>query len=256
MSLTEKGMVEGKLAGVRFDPEAPLRNTELFMTLYRLAGEPEVVPTFDFRGNFSDDVIINGKYGSELAGDDKYGTPHLRGKWYRDAAFWAAYNGLVTVSVAPPGTYYSEIRGTYRVGNENYSMPEAGTAFNDKDSYSVLIDLGDGYTTTRTDMIVALYLYVTEYLKKEVVVDKTTVTFADNAKIPTTDMHVFDKYISTPLYDSLEEIDEGHIWADAWNWAVGEDIIEGYPDNTLRPGATLTRAEYTVILERFMDYLK
>ena len=78
MSLTEKGMVEGKVAGVRFDPEAPLRNTELFMTLYRLAGEPEVVPTFDFRGNFSDEVIINGKYESELAGDDKYGTSHLR----------------------------------------------------------------------------------------------------------------------------------------------------------------------------------
>ena len=61
MSLTEKGMVEGKVAGVYFDPEAPLRNTELFMTLYRLAGEPEVVPTFDFRGIFSDEDIISVK---------------------------------------------------------------------------------------------------------------------------------------------------------------------------------------------------
>jgi len=256
ISLTEKGMVEGKVAGVRFDPDAPLRNSELFMTLYRLAGEPEVVPTFDFRGNFSDEVIINGKYEHELAGDDKYGTPHLRGKWYRDAAFWAAYNGLATVHVSPPGTYYIEAMGTHRVGNENYSMPEAGTTFNDKDRYSVYIDLGDGYTSTRTDMIVALYLYVTEYLKKEIVVDNTTETFVDNAKIPTTDMDVFDKYISTPLYIYLDNIGEAHIWADAWNWAVGAGIIEGYPDNTLRPGANLTRAEYAEILERFVDYVK
>lgn len=256
MSLTEKGMVEGKVAEVRFDPDAPLRNTELFMTLYRLAGEPEVVPTFDFRGNFSDEVIINGKYEHELAGDDKYGTAHLRGEWYRDAAFWAAYNGLAVVHVAPPGDYYIEIMGTYRVGNDNYSMPEAGKPFNDEDRYSVLISLGDGYTTTRTDMIVALYLYVTEYLKKEIVVDNTTETFEDSAKIPATDMDIVDKYISTPLYIDLDNIGEGYIWADAWNWAVAEGIIEGYPDNTLRPGANLTRAEYAEILERFMDYVK
>ncbi|MBQ8523797.1 MAG: S-layer homology domain-containing protein [Clostridia bacterium] len=260
MSLTEKGMVEGKVAGVRFDPEAPLRNTELFMTLYRLAGEPEVVPTFEFRGNLSDEDIISGKYGIELAGDDKYGTSHLRGKWYRDAAFWAAYNGLLVVNVCTVGNNYVEGMGSHRVGNDNYSMPEVGTTFNDYDCYSVLInlgiDLGTDYTTTRTDMIVALYLYVTEYLKKEIVIDNTTETFEDSAKIPANVIDIFENLSSTPLYIWLGNIGEEHIWADAWNWGVGAGIIEGYPDNTLRPAANLTRAEYAEILERFMDYVK
>ena len=135
-------------------------------------------------------------------------------------------------------------------------MPEVGTTFNDYEGYLVGISLGDGYTTTRTDMIVALYLYVTEYLKKEIVVGNTTEAFEDNAKIPTPDMDIHDKFSSTPLYIYLENIGEEHIWADAWNWAVGAGIIEGYPDNTLRPAAELTRAEYAEILERFVDYVK
>ena len=275
MSLTEKGMVEGKVAGVRFDPEANLRNTELFMTLYRLAGEPEVVPTFDFRGNLSDDVIINGYYEIELAGDDKYGTPHLRGEWYRDEAFWAAYNGLAVVDVYAPGDYLiSNITGPHRVGNENYSMPEAGTTFNDKNSYLVAVDFGGTYSknTTRSDIVVALYLYTTEYLKKEITAENTTASFADCDKIPdpnisdeffsgnTFDPDTYFKYDATwetvPLYFDMYYMDEAHIWVDAWNWAVAEGIIEGYPDNTLRPAANLTRAEYAEILERFMDYVK
>ena len=271
MSLTEKGMVEGKVAGVRFDPEANLRTTELFMTLYRLAGEPEVVPTFDFRGNLSDEDIINGKYEIELAGDDKYGTPHLRGKWYRDAAFWAAYNGLAVVNVNPPADYAMEIMGPHRVGNEDYSMLEAGTTFNDKDRYSVTVDFG-GTTTTRSDIVVALYLYTTEYLKKEITAENTTASFADCDKIPdpnisdglgpgnSIDLDAYwefsDTWDTVPVYFGMYYIGEGHIWADAWNWAVGEGIIEGYPDNTLRPGDNLTRAEYAEILERFMDYVK
>jgi len=274
MSLTEKGMVEGKVAGVYFDSDAPLRNSELFMTLYRLAGEPEVVPTFDFRGNFSDYVIIKGKYEHELAGDDKYGTPHLRGKWYRDAAFWAAYNGIAVVNVNPPGDYaMKEISGPHRVGNEDYSMPEAGTTFNDKNRYYVTVDFGGTYSqsTTRSDIVVALYLYTTEYLKKEITAENTTASFADCDKIPDPnisdglgtgkiDLDAYWKFSDTwdtvPLYFGMYYIGEAHIWADAWNWAVGAGIIEGYPDNTLRPGANLTRAEYAEILERFMDYVK
>ena len=198
MSLTEKGMVEGKVAGVRFDPEANLRTTELFMTLYRLAGEPEVVPTFDFRGNLSDEDIINGKYEIELAGDDKYGTPHLRGKWYRDAAFWAAYNGLAVVNVNPPADYAMEIMGPHRVGNEDYSMLEAGSTFNDKDRYSVTVDFG-GTTTTRSDIVVALYLYTTEYLKKEITAENTTASFADCDKIP--DPNISDEFFSGNTFD-------------------------------------------------------
>ena len=262
MSLTENGMVEGKVAGVRFDPEAPLRNTELFMTLYRLAGEPEVVPTFDFRGNFSDEVIIKGKYESELAGDDKYGTPYLRGKWYRDAAFWAAYNGLAVVHVSPPGCYYIEAMGPHRVGNENYSMPKVGTTFNDDTKYLVGIDLGFD-DTTRSEIVVALYLYVIEYLKKDIESENTVEAFADSDKIPSFKFdedgnvtNFFETYIAIQLYIDMYDMGEGHIWADAWNWAVGAGIIEGYPDNTLRPAANLTRAEYAEILERFVDYVK
>ena len=112
-------------------------------------------------------------------------------------------------------------------------------------------------------MIVAMYLYVTEYLKKEVVVDNATITFADSDKIPALKVdqdgnatNFLDTYLALPLYYDMYNIGEGHIWVDAWNWAVGAGIIEGYPDNTLRPAAELTRAEYAEILERFMDYVK
>ena len=262
MSLTEKGMVEGKVAGVRFDPEDNLRTTELFMTLYRLAGEPEVVPSFDFRGNFSDEDIISGKYEIELAGDDKYGTSHLRGKWYRDAAFWAAYNGIALVFADPPGNCTNKIEGPYRVGNVSYSLPEVGKAFNDEDSYCIGIDLGFDYTT-RSEIVVALYLYVIEYLKKEVEIENTVEAFADSDKIPALEVdqdgnatNAGETYIALPLYYNMYSMGEGHIWADAWNWAVGAGIIEGYPDNTLRPAAELTRAEFAEILERFIDYVK
>ena len=41
-----------------------------------------------------------------------------------------------------------------------------------------------------------------------------------------------------------------------WLWAIDAGIIEGYPDGTLRPDATITRAEFAAMLTRFMDYVK
>ena len=99
-------------------------------------------------------------------------------------------------------------------------------------------------------------------------VDSTTDSFADNDKIPkidedsslfypdgTVNIDYLDKLTSANLYADMYYMGESHIWADAWNWAVGAGIIEGYPDNTLRPAAELTRAEYAEILERFVDYV-
>ena len=38
-------------------------------------------------------------------------------------------------------------------------------------------------------------------------------------------------------------------------WAVAAGIIKGYDDNTLRPNEYVTRAEYAVMLDRFLEYV-
>ncbi|RAI93586.1 putative repeat protein (TIGR02543 family) [Paenibacillus pabuli] len=58
--------------------------------------------------------------------------------------------------------------------------------------------------------------------------------------------------IVPPLATSFTDI-QGH-WAEAAiNQAVSEGIIKGYPDNTFKPGASVTRAEFTVMLMNLLQ---
>jgi len=262
MSLTEKGMVEGKVAGVYFDPEDNLRTTELFMTLYRLAGEPEVVPSFDYMGTLRDSFRM------EFFGKTSNYIPN-EGKWFCDAVLWAAENGMALVSAS--GYIPGRVSIPFRAGSKTRPLSEAGKILESEDlmEHFYLIDEGyndkqnEAYPSTRSEIVVALYLYVIEYLKKEVEIENTVEAFADSDKIPALEVdqdgnatNAGETFIALPLYYNMYSMGEGHIWADAWNWAVGAGIIEGYPDNTLRPAANLTRAEYAEILERFVDYVK
>ncbi len=39
----------------------------------------------------------------------------------------------------------------------------------------------------------------------------------------------------------------------AMNWAVGQNLIKGYEDNTVRPANNITRAEMATVLQRYLS---
>lgn len=83
---------------------------------------------------------------------------------------------------------------------------------------------------TRVEMAVMLYRYIQDYLEQEIT--------------PTGDLSVYS--------------DRGQIqsWAEpAMSWAVGAGIMTGYPDSTLGPNGSITRAEVAAMLQRFTALL-
>ena len=78
-------------------------------------------------------------------------------------------------------------------------------------------------TVTRQQAATFLYRYVTEYLKQEAVEGADLTGFADGGKV--------QDYAKT-----------------AMSWAVAEGFFEGYGDGTLRPRASLTRAQMAKLL--------
>lgn len=58
----------------------------------------------------------------------------------------------------------------------------------------------------------------------------------------------------TNLYSDSGKLSEGS-W-EAMNWAVGNGIVEGYPDSTLKAGGGATRAEVVTMLCRFLKLME
>lgn len=95
--------------------------------------------------------------------------------------------------------------------------------------------MGDGTylperDVTREEMAVMLYRYARDFAGMEV---------------PATgDLTAFSDHFSASS------------WArDALSWAVGHGILTGYPDDTLAPGGTATRAEVAAMIQRFCALL-
>ena len=78
-------------------------------------------------------------------------------------------------------------------------------------------------TVTRQQAATFLYRYVTEYLEQEAVEGADLTAFTDGGKV--------QEYAQT-----------------AMSWAVAEGFFEGYGDGTLRPRASLTRAQMAKLL--------
>ena len=54
---------------------------------------------------------------------------------------------------------------------------------------------------------------------------------------------------------SFTDADKNSWYYDALCWANAQDIARGYPDNTFRPGASITRAELAAMLARYLRSL-
>ncbi len=242
VSVTEAGLMhgKGKTAGEYFDKSGNVTAAEIYATLYRLAGEPEVEPAFE-------NVLKLCGYSSGLF--DK--------KWFADEVYWAIHSGVTNVSwdigSADP-TFVAMKIESGRVGSTVNPI--------DAESGKVLYAGFDPLeNATRTDVVLSLYYYADSIGKSERFDSSVLKGFADididnlvkskNGKI-----EIFKNLFYELYYDDFVA---------AWSWAVGTGIIEGYPDNTLglyrrsdkkAPHKYVTRAEYAVILDRFMQYLE
>lgn len=250
MKLSADGTLEGREHHTVFEPSAKLLPGELFAALYRLADDKTITPSFDFCGNLAE---------SPASPSDKYGTSLYSGKWFGDYIFWAAYNGLLPVTANRLGTL-SEL-GTYRVGSASASLPPVGETLTNE-AYYITVDAGisaDGKHSeplTRTDIVTALYLYAEKYLDAVAPDASVLDEYHDGSLVPNADTPIEKSFPVTPIYANLATVGEGDLPTAAWSWAVENEIVIGYPDKTLCPGARLTRAEYAVLLDRFIAYAK
>lgn len=252
--MTDSGLLDGKQLHRVFEPSAKLLPTELFAVLLRMSGEDEVTPTFDFCGNLTD---------SPADSSDSYGTTLYRGRWFRDNIFWAAYNGLIPVTACRLGSLAD--LGTYRAGSSAADLPHVGQTLSDEAYYitvdaSLSFDGRDAVPVTRTDVVTALYLYAEKY--SAVSSDDASASagvlggFTDSEMIPNADTPIGERFNVTPMYANLAAIGEGDLPTEAWSWAVESGLVIGYPNGTLRPEAHLTRAEFAVLLDRYVSVIK
>lgn len=248
--MTDSGLLDGRQLHRVFEPSERLLPTELFAVLLRLSGDDKVTPTFDFCGNLTD---------SPASSSDKYGTTLYRGKWFRDNIFWAAYNGLIPVTACRLGSL-AEL-GTYRAGSASADLPPVGEVLTDEAYYitvnaGISFDGSDATAVTRTDVVTALYLYAKKYATAADADSAVLDGFSDSDMIPNADSPIEESFPATPIYANLASIGEGDIPTAAWSWAVEVGLVIGYPNGTLRPEANLTRAEFAVLLDRYVSKVK
>ncbi len=134
----------------------------------------------------------------------------------------------------------------YRLAGSSSGLPSAGyTDVPDSAWYAdavnwaawagVVNGMGDGTylperNVTREEMVVMLYRYARDFAGIEVPATGDLTAFSDRASASS--------------------------WArDALSWAVGHGVITGYPDGTLAPSGTASRAEVATMLRRFCTLL-
>jgi len=237
MRLGIEGIMHGMVEGEYFNKKGEVRSKELLAVLHRMTGEEayeELVP-----------------------------IRYIEDSWYKDAILWAVNNsvamfGFTYCTYEPTSGLFSGFWGegeNYEVYLDLLDNPNASAG-------DIRFDVGEkGAETvvTRSDVLAAFYRYTTKILEREVSSTGDISDYADSEKFPTTDG---DRALYNKAYDmysgGFELVDAygKDALTQIWLWAIDAGIIEGYPDGTLRPDATITRAEFAAMLTRFMDYVK
>jgi len=254
-AVTEAGLMHGKVENAFFSKNDRVNISEIFTTLYRLSGKEEIPERFSDTVYFGMSSSSNGS--SECT------------KWYAAPWKWALYNGIAQNHSDGHGRYkHSENSAISRIDVYDFEL------FKD---------------ATRADVILALYYYVNTYLEQEINDSYDLSVFSDwryDEAYPE---------LVDPENDTLDVFNDGFPKGqftrayspsaldiiNATEWAVSNGIIEGYPDGTIgiqdvkrywdhlgfgenvdyvwheiRNLKYVTRAEYAVILDRFMQYLE
>ena len=259
-SVTEAGLMVGmgENEGEYFGKDDMVTASEMYTTLYRLAESPEITPTF------TNSLEIGYPY--------SYDPSNLNG-WYVNPWKWAVYNGVSEVdgylsAVPTPNLFVSGLR----YGGEFNGVEESSGDF----SGEYYIDNNDLFkNVSRADVVLTLYFYVTEYLGVNVTetADLSEFWDWDENELIEASTNLTNGDFGNILLTYPEELKA------ACEWAVGSGIIVGYPNGTIgiqdvklywdplgfgenvdyvwheiRDLKYVTRAEYAVILDRFMDY--
>jgi len=243
-SLTIEDLTADFVDGEYTLDNSPVRPHELLTALYRIAGEPEASRDFEVQWDVGE-----------------------KGSYYYDAAIWSAFQaGITTLAVEVSGEASNhgviyELHG-FRVGDKTVDeiMANFSKGMTDCKVNKIVSYMNYNTDISRSDAVLAMYYFVTTYLGKdipEVVVWDTFYDYEEFTKSPYTP----ENMASPPRFHNMYNTEHMYtmLWdtlSPSWNWAVGAGIIEGYPDVSLRPDATLTRAEFAEMLERFMDYVK
>lgn len=262
--VTNEGFMHGSgsTAGELFNPDGEVNAAEIYATLYRIAGEPEIQP------------VIYADY---------YYSKSYR-KWSDLPTRWAIENGIAECSAGyvmignAVDVSTEEIRRVgyrlFREGDDEFlrECPKPGIFFRIETKESDVFR-----SATRTDIVLALYYYVSSYLYGTVDASADLSGYSDFAaytkSLELSEDGTDTNYKTNPgvYFPTQDEFES------AWRWAVTAGIIEGYPDGTLgvsnaelytvshtsdipRVIATeakyVTRAEYAQMLERFVKYLR
>ena len=167
------------------------------------------------------------------------------GRWYHEYTDYVIAKGLMNgmdeTHFAPEGSLTRGMLVTtlYRLAGEpevaeaaTFSDVKAGRYYAEAVAWAEDLGIAKGMTATafqpegtvtRQQAATFLYRYVTEYLEQEAVEGADLTAFADGGKV--------QDYAKT-----------------AMSWAVAEGFFEGYGDGTLRPRASLTRAQMAKLL--------
>jgi hypothetical protein len=62
--------------------------------------------------------------------------------------------------------------------------------------------------------------------------------------------------VTTPLYEDYSDVDTVDWFYEAVAAASAVGLVNGYPDGTFKPNATITRAELSKLLKAFADYMR
>ena len=166
-------------------------------------------------------------------------------QWYHEYTDYVIRHGLMDGmgdgKFAPDGklTRGMLVTTLYRLAGEpevteptTFQDVSEGRYFSDAIAWAEDVGIAKGITEklfapdhaiTREQAVTFLYRYVTEYLEQEAVEGADLTAFTDGSKV--------QDYAKT-----------------AMSWAVAEGFFEGYGDGTLRPRASLTRAQMAKLL--------
>jgi len=240
--LTIEEIIDGFPGGEYTLDDSPVLAREFLTALYRIAGEEdyeELVPIENIRDN-----------------------------WYKDAVLWAVNNSVVGFEFTCYHTTFLSAGRFMGFWGEGNSYEAYLRFLDDPDASPGLIQfqIGDEYDqteVTRSDALVAFYRYAAKVLDKDVSSKGDISAYTDAEKFPVEDdvagnlslYHYTHKMYKNVMHDMTDDYSEDTL-TQIWLWALDAGIVEAYPDNTLRPDATLTRAEFAAMLTRFMDYVK
>lgn len=232
--LHESGILKGTGSGY-FNPSGYLRTAEMAMTLYRIAGSPKTEKTWE-----------NYKIRNIDPNEILYPSSDV---WYYDCAVWAVENGIVELTIADVPIFHAITRAFPKQENNMYFA--TGEWYED-------IGVGEHFPSYRRirrgDAVISMF-FCAEYVKKDTSSRSDITSFSDYDEI--TDKNWTNLYpVNDIVYvrTDTREIEETHI-RDYLSWAVANGILKGYPDGSLRPYEAVTRAEYAVMLERFISFL-